>query len=98
METAMRLRLLRRHSRRGSGVDSHDASAFPRALMWTRILRLGLAATAITLVSFAAWSSRDLETGERGLLRTGETGVVVIDLSLSIEGEDYSVVRRALRQ
>jgi hypothetical protein len=64
----------------------------------TRILRLGLATAAITLVSLAAWSSRDLETGERGLLRTGETGVVVIDLSLSIEGEDYSVVRRALRQ
>jgi hypothetical protein len=61
-------------------------------------VRLGLAATAVTLVILAAWSSRDLETGERGLLRTGETGVVVIDLSLSIEGEDYSVVRRALRQ
>ena len=32
------------------------------------------------------------------MLRTGETGVVVVDLSLSIEGEDYTVVRRALRQ
>ena len=94
----MRHRLLRRRSGHASGVDSHDARAFPRAVLSTRILRLGLAATAITLVSLAAWSSRDLETGERGLLRTGETGVVVIDLSLSIEGEDYSVVRRALRQ
>ena len=94
----MRHRLLGRRSGRASGVDSHDARAFPRAVLSTRILRLGFAATAITLVSLAAWSSRDLETGERGLLRTGETGVVVIDLSLSIEGEDYSVVRRALRQ
>jgi hypothetical protein len=94
-ETALRPRL---PARRTSGVDSHDTKAFPRPALRTRILRLGLAATAIALVILAAWSSRDLETGERGLLRTGETGVIVIDLSLSIEGEDYSVVRRALRE
>jgi von Willebrand factor type A domain len=94
----MRPRWPRRPLRRAFGVDSHDARAFPRAALWTRVVRLGLAATAVTLVILAAWSSRNLETGERGLLRTGETGVVVIDLSLSIEGEDYNVVRRALRQ
>lgn len=91
-------RVLGRLSRRASAVDSHDARAFPRAALRSRILRLGLGATAVALVILAAWSSRDLETGERGLLRAGETGVVVVDLSLSIEGEDYSVVRRALRQ
>jgi hypothetical protein len=95
----MRPRLLRRRgSQRVSAVDSHDAKSFPRAALWTRTLRLGLAATAVVLVAGAAWSSRDLETGERGLLRTGETGVVVIDLSLSIEGKDYDVLRRAFRE
>ena len=81
-----------------SGVDSHDAKAFPGAARRTRILRLGLAGTAVALVAIAAWSSRDFETGERGLIRAGTTGVVVVDLSLSIEGEDYDVLRRAFRE
>ena len=95
---AMRSRLRRRLARRACTVDSYDARAFPRAARRSRILRLGLGAIAAGLVILAALSSRELATGERGLLRTGQTGVVVIDLSLSIEGEDYSVVRRALRQ
>lgn len=81
-----------------SGVDSHDAKAFPRAARRTRILRLGLAGTALALLAIAAWSSRNSETGERGLIRAGTTGVVVVDLSLSIEGEDYDVLRRAFRE
>ena len=81
-----------------SGVVSHDAKAFSRAARRTRILRLGLAGTAVALVTIAAWSSRDFETGERGLIRAGTTGVVVVDLSLSIEGEDYDVLRRAFRE
>ena len=89
---------LRRRSRNISGVDSHDAKSFRGVARWTRMSRLVLATTAVALVVLAAWSSRDLETGERGLVRPGTTGVVVVDLSLSIEGEDYAVLRRAFRQ
>lgn len=94
----MRPRLPRRGSRRVAGVDSHDARAFPRVALLTRTLRLALAGTAVALVLLAAWSSRGLDTDERGLLRAGTTGVVVVDLSLSIEGEDYNILRRAFRQ
>jgi hypothetical protein len=62
------------------------------------MLRLALAGAGVAFVAVAAWSSRDLETGQRGLLRAGTTGVVVVDLSLSIEGEDYAILRRAFRK
>jgi hypothetical protein len=92
----------RRHGRwlapKVHGIDSHDAMAFPGAALRTRILRLALAATAVALVCIAAWSSRHLEASQRGILRAGTTGVVVVDLSLSIEGEDYAILRRAFRE
>ena len=94
----MRPRLSRWFAPRVAGVQSHDTSAFPGAALRTRILRLALAGAAVALIALAAWMSRDLETGQRGLLRAGTTGVVVVDLSLSIEGEDYSVLRRAFRE
>ncbi len=43
-------------------------------------------------------SARDLETRPPGLVPNGTTGVVVVDLSLSIEDEDYDAVRLALRR
>jgi hypothetical protein len=93
----MRHRLARLFSPRVAAVDSHDTAAFPGPALRTRLLRITLAGTAIVLVALAAWTSRDLATSQRGLLPAGTTGVVVVDLSLSIEGEDYSVLRRAFR-
>jgi hypothetical protein len=89
--------LERSRRRRSSGVDSHDVGAFPGAARRTSFLRILFAGTAVALLLAAAASARNLETRERGLLPSGTTGVVVIDLSLSIADEDYNEVRRVLR-
>lgn len=79
-------------------VDTPDADAFPAAAWRARILRLVLVGTAVALVVAAASSARSLETRQQGLLPSGTTGVVVVDLSLSIANEDYHAVRRAFRK
>jgi hypothetical protein len=61
------------------------------------VLRVVFAGAAVALLLAAAASARSLETRERGLLPSGTTGMVVIDLSLSIADEDYNEVRRVLR-
>jgi hypothetical protein len=57
-----------------------------------------LALTAVGLVAAAVASARTLESQPRGLLPTGTTGVIVLDLSLSIGEESYVVVRAALQR
>lgn len=84
--------------RRRHAVDSHDAGAFPVAAWRTRILRLAFAGAAAGLVIAAVASARGLDTRSPGLIARGTTGVVVVDLSLSIANEDYSTVRRAFRR
>ena len=79
-------------------VDSHDARALRAAAIRTRIVRVGLVAAALALLTGAAASARSFETRERGLLPDGSTGVVVLDLSLSIANEDYRTVRAAVRR
>ncbi len=91
-------RLSRVFSRRSSGVDTNDIRAFPAAAWRARILRVTLAGAALALVIAAAASARDLETSQDGLLPSGSTGVVVVDLSLSIADEDYNAVRRSFKR
>ena len=81
-----------------SGVDTHDVGAFPTAAWRARILRIAFALAAVMLVAGAAWSTRGLETREHGLLPSGRTGVVVVDLSLSITDSDYDTLRGAFRR
>ena len=83
---------------RRQAVDSHDANAFPVAAWRTRILRVALAAAAAALVVAAVAAARGLDTRSEGLIARGTTGVVVVDLSLSISNEDYHAVRRAFRR
>ena len=83
---------------RVSGVDTHDVGAFPAAAWRARILRIAFALAAVVLVAGAAWSTRGLETREHGLLPSGRTGVVVVDLSLSITDSDYDTLRGAFRR
>jgi len=90
--------LNRAFSRRASSVDTHDVDAFPLAAWRTRILRVLLGTGAVALVVAAAASAHNLESREQGLLPAGSTGVVVVDLSLSIADEDYNAVRRAFRR
>ena len=52
---------------------------------------------AIVLLAAAVLSARDLDPRDRGLLPTGTTGVVVLDLSLSILDDQSGVVRRTLQ-
>jgi len=72
--------------------------AFPLAAWRTRILRVLLGTAAVALVVAAAASAHNLESREQGLLPTGSTGIVVVDLSLSIADDDYNAVRRAFRR
>jgi hypothetical protein len=86
--------LIRAVSSRPTGVDTHDVGAFPGAARRARWLRLTLAGGALALVVSAAVSARELDTRKTGLLPSQGTGVVVVDLSLSIEDENYRVLRR----
>jgi von Willebrand factor type A domain len=63
-----------------------------------RILQLVFGAAALALVLAAVSSARDLEASPPGLIPNDSTGVVVVDLSLSIEDEDYRAVRSAFRK
>jgi von Willebrand factor type A domain len=83
---------------RPRGVDLHGSRSMGRATRRARILQLVFGGAALALVLAAVASARDLETSRPGLIPSGTTGVVVVDLSLSIEDEDYRAVRSAFRQ
>jgi hypothetical protein len=57
-----------------------------------------LAGGAIALLAAAVATARDLDSRDRGLLPTGTTGVVVLDLSLSILDDHSGVVRGTLQR
>ena len=83
--------------RRGAAVDTHDLSAFRRATIRARVLRAVLAAGVLASLAFAAASARGADVRVRSILPSGSTGVVVLDLSLSIQDTDYRRLRGALR-
>jgi hypothetical protein len=87
-----------RAPRRAHRIDSHDAGSFRAGTLRARLLRLVFAGAALALLAASLASARDLDTRERGLLPKGTSGVVVLDLSLSIADEDYAAVRLALRR
>jgi len=80
-----------------TAIDSHDAGRMRLASLRTRFLRLVLIAAAVVALALAVWSARGLDPGTPGLL-PGSTGVLVMDLSLSIGDEDYDAVRRTVRR
>jgi hypothetical protein len=84
--------------RRRTVVDSHDTDALRAASIRTRVVRIALALAAVALLAAAAASARSLEVQPKGLLPTGTTGVVIVDLSLSIGDENLQDVRKALRR
>ncbi len=84
--------------RKRRGVDLHDSRAFVGATWRARILQLVFGGAAVALVLAAVASARDLAASPPGLIPNGTTGVVVVDLSLSIEDEDYRAVRSAFTQ
>jgi von Willebrand factor type A domain len=84
--------------RRRTVIDSHDASSLRTTSIRTRLVRLVLALAAVALLAAAAASARSLQVQPKGLLPTGTTGVVIIDLSLSIGDENLQDARKALKQ
>ena len=84
-------------SRRRAAVDTHDAVSFRGAGRRTLALRVLFAGGAIALLTAAVLTARDLDPRDRGLLPTGTSGVVVLDLSLSILDDQSGVVRRTLQ-
>ena len=82
---------------RRPAIDTHDAASFRSAGRRTLALRVLFAGGAIVLLAAAVLSARDLDPRDRGLLPTGTTGVVVLDLSLSILDDQSGVVRRTLQ-
>jgi hypothetical protein len=79
-------------------VDSHNARGLRAASIRTRVVRLVLVLAALASLAAAAASARGLDVHPEGLLPTGTTGVVVVDLSLSIGEENLQDVRRALKR
>jgi hypothetical protein len=86
-----------RLSRNGSVVDSHDVAAMRRAVLRTRLVRTVLVVAAVALLGGAAASARGLESGTSGGLPRA-SGIVVMDLSLSIGAEDYQTIRATIRR
>jgi hypothetical protein len=82
---------------RPDAIDSHDARSFGLPALRTLLLRVALAAAAVGLLAAAVQTARGFDPRDRGLLQEG-TGVVVVDLSLSIEDDTSGAVRAALRR
>jgi hypothetical protein len=82
---------------RPDAIDSHDARSFGLPAVRTLLLRVALAVAAVALLAAAVHVARGLDPRDRGLLQEG-TGVVVVDLSLSIEDDTSGAVRAALRR
>lgn len=83
--------------RSGSVVDSHDVGAMRRAAFRTRLVRAVLVVCAVALLVGAAASARGLDRKSSSGLASS-SGVAVIDLSLSIGGGDYRIIRSAVQR
>ena len=61
-------------------------------------MRAFLAAASVLVLAAAVATARDLDPRDRGLLATGTTGVVVLDLSLSIVDDHSGLIRDTLQR
>lgn len=80
-----------------AAIDTYDTRALRRSSLRTRLIRVVLAAAALASVLAAAAAARGADPRVRSVLPTGSTGVVVLDLSLSIRDVDYRRLRGAVR-
>lgn len=94
----MRLRPSRVRPRPRPAVGLPDARTLRRPRGRAALLRTLFAGGAVALLLAAAASARGLDVRERSFLPRGTTGVVVLDLSLSIQDTNYLDVRRAVRE
>jgi hypothetical protein len=82
---------------RPTAVDTHDSRSFPSAARRTLALRVLFAGGAAALLAAAVVTAWGLDPKDRALLPSGTTGVVVLDLSLSILDDQSGVVRNTLQ-
>lgn len=83
---------------RTRAIPSADAGALRRARLRTGVVRAVLVGLACGLLGAAFLSARSLEPRSSELTPGGRGGVVVIDVSLSIIGQDYARVRGILER
>jgi hypothetical protein len=82
---------------RSPAVDTHDARALRRVSLRTRLLQAVLVVAALVLLGLATASARGLDPAKPTFLPEG-SGVLVMDLSLSIGEKDYADIRRTVRR
>jgi len=85
-------------SSRARSIPTPDAARLRRARLRTGVVRAVLVVLACGLLGAAFLSARGLEPKSSELTPGGRSGVVVIDLSLSIVTRDYAQVRGALER
>ena len=85
-------------NRRLRAIDSADAHSFRGPGRRTVAVRAALAAAAVLVLAVVVATARDLDPRDRGLLQTGTTGVVVLDLSLSIVDDHSGLIRDTLQR
>jgi hypothetical protein len=83
---------------RSRAIPSPDARALRRARVRTGIVRTVLVGAACGLVAAAFVFARDLEPRSNELVPGGRSGVVVLDVSLSIVTRDYARARGVLER
>ena len=82
---------------RGPRLPTSAAAELGRERRRTRIVRLGLAALAVGLLAAALWVSRDLQALPTSYFATGSGGIVVLDLSSSVDEQKAQRAQRVIR-
>ena len=83
--------------RRGGGLPTSAADELRREQRRTRWLRIGLAAAALALLLGAFGLSRELHALPTSYFATGSGGIVVLDLSTSVDAQKSQRVQRVLQ-
>ena len=84
--------------RRSRSIPSADVAALRRPWLRTGLVRVSLVGLVCALVAAALVTARGLEPRSSELTPGGRSGVVVIDVSLSIVTRDYARVRGILER
>ena len=82
--------------RRRTAIDSHDVAALRGVARRTMLVRLLLAVAAVAALVATVVSVRSFDPHRRTIVPSGSSGVIVVDVSLSI-ANSYGDVRRSLR-
>jgi hypothetical protein len=80
-----------------SGLPTSAANELDREHRRTRLVRLGLAVTALAMLAAAIVVSRDLHALPTSYFATGSGGIVVLDLSTSVDELKAQRAQRVLR-